>query len=935
MENSATKKSFLLFIISLLLCAGLSAQETEKIYLSGQGSDDAVMWDFYCTAGRNSGQWSQIPVPSNWEFHGFGAFNYGHDTERINESGLYKYRFNVPEHWKQKKVHIVFDGSMTDTEVRINGQSAGPKHFGAFYRFNYDISKLLKYGKENLLEVKVDKSSSDTSVEIAERKADFWVFGGIYRPVWLEALPQDYIQRVAIDAQMDGSFTMDVFLGNKLSRGELLAQVTTIEGKPFGEQIRMNVEKTDSVRLKARFEKPALWSSEFPNRYRVEVSLIKDGKTLHEQSRTFGFRTAELRPGDGFYVNNVKVRFKGVNRHIFWPTTGRAVNKSISLDDAMLIKEMNMNAVRMSHYSPDEHFLDVCDSLGLYVIDELTAWQYPPYSTQIGLEKVRQLVTRDLNHPSIVMWANGNEGGFNFDFLPAFERYDIQKRLVIHPWLEEDHVNTYHYMAYGVGTHFYFEGNKVFFPTEFLHGLYDGGHGAGLDDYWNLMMATPLCAGGFLWDFVDQGVLRPDKNNMYDTDGDHGADGILGPYREKEGSFFTIKEIWSPVFLEGTNFVPPSFDGIIRVQNRYHFTNLNQCKFTANWLKFNYLTGKTETQTASVNVPSVEPGFSGDIRIATPPDFFSRFDALAITATDLYGKEIYTWTRTINPAARYAKQITGNNDVINKIDVNELNNTITLKSGNTSITIDKENGLITSIQTGGKIFPLTNGPQFTTGNLKLSEVRFKNEENIPVYEFLYRPEGGNQNRSTRNIIRISLLPTEWISIDYSFDIGGRHDHIGITFDIPESDVRSVKWLGNGPYRVWKNRLKGVTFGIWEKDYNNTITGESWIYPEFKGFHSNLYAADINTTHGALRIVTASEDLFLHLLTPEPPVQSTNKNTIAPFPKGNLSILNAISPVGTKFMRSTEHGPQGQPNIFVSAGHLMPLKGKVFLRIIND
>ena len=935
MENSATKKSFLLFIISLLLCAGLSAQETEKIFLSGQGSDDAVMWDFYCTAGRNSGQWSQIPVPSNWEFHGFGAFNYGHDTERINESGLYKYRFNVPEHWKQKKVHIVFDGSMTDTEVRINGQSAGPKHFGAFYRFNYDISKLLKYGKENLLEVKVDKSSSDTSVEIAERKADFWVFGGIYRPVWLEALPQDYISRVAIDAQMDGSFTMDIFLGNKLSRGELLAQVTTIEGKPFGEQIRMNVEKTDSVRLKARFEKPALWSSEFPNRYRVEVSLIKDGKTLHEQSRTFGFRTAELRPGDGFYVNNVKVRFKGVNRHIFWPTTGRAVNKSISLDDAMLIKEMNMNAVRMSHYSPDEHFLDVCDSLGLYVIDELTAWQYPPYSTQVGLEKVRQLVTRDLNHPSIVMWANGNEGGFNFDFLPAFERYDIQKRLVIHPWLEEDHVNTYHYMAYGVGTHFYFEGNKVFFPTEFLHGLYDGGHGAGLDDYWNLMMATPLCAGGFLWDFVDQGVLRPDKNNMYDTDGDHGADGILGPYREKEGSFFTIKEIWSPVFLEGTNFIPPSFDGIIRVQNRYHFTNLNQCKFTANWLKFNYLTGKTETQTASVNVPSVEPGFSGDIRIATPPDFFSRFDALAITATDLYGKEIYTWTRTINPAARYAKQITGNNDVINKIDVNELNNTITLKSGNTSITIDKENGLITSIQTGGKIFPLTNGPQFTTGNLKLSEVRFKNEEDIPVYEFLYRPEGGNQNRSTRNIIRISLLPTEWISIDYSFDIGGRHDHIGITFDIPESDVRSVKWLGNGPYRVWKNRLKGVTFGIWEKEYNNTITGESWIYPEFKGFHSNLYAADINTTHGALRIVTASEDLFLHLLTPEPPVQSTNKNTIAPFPKGNLSILNAISPVGTKFMRSTEHGPQGQPNIFVSAGHLMPLKGKVFLRIIND
>jgi hypothetical protein len=929
-------KSFLLLIISnLLLCVGLNAQETERIYLSGHGTDDAVLWDFYCTGGRNSGKWTEIPVPSNWEFHGFGEFNYGHDKEenRLNESGLYKYRFSVPEHWKQKKIHIVFDGSMTDTEVRINGQIAGTKHLGAFYRFDYDISKLLKYGKENLLEVKVDTASCDSTVEDAERIADFWVFGGIFRPVWLEALPPEHIRRLAIDARMNGDFTIDVFLGSNITKGELAAQLTTIDGKPFGKPIRMNIDKIDSVRLKAHFEKPALWSSEFPNRYRVEVSLMKNGKTLHTLNQAFGFRTAELRPGDGFYVNNVKIRFKGVNRHVFWPTSGRAVNKSISLNDALLIKEMNMNAVRMSHYSPDEHFLDVCDSLGLYVIDELTAWQYPPYNTPVGLERVRELVTRDLNHPSIVMWANGNEGGFNFELLPAFARYDIQHRLVIHPWLEEENVNTYHYMAYGVGTHFCFEGNKVFFPTEFLHGLYDGGHGAGLDDYWNLMLATPLSAGGFLWDFVDQAVLRPDKNNMLDTDGDHGADGILGPYREKEGSFFTIKEIWSPVFLEGTNFILPSFNGTIRVQNRYHFTNLNQCTFVARWLTFDYLSGKTDTLTTSVKIPSIEPGFVGDIHIDMPSDF-NRYDALAITAKDPHGKEIYTWTRTITPAAKYAARIIGDTGKGRNIAVDEQNNTVTLKSGHTAITIDKTKGLISAIQTEGKTFPLTNGPRFTSGNLKLSEVRAISETNIPVYEFIYRPEGEDTKRSTRNVIRISLLPSDWIAIDYSFDRGGLYNYIGITFDIPENDVQSVKWLGNGPYRVWKNRLKGVTFGLWEKDYNNTITGESWIYPEFKGFHSNLYAADIRTTQGTLRIVAASEDLFLHLLTPQPPVQSRNTNTLAPFPDGNLSILNAISPVGTKFMKSTEHGPQGQPNQFVSAGHVMPLKGKVFLRIEN-
>ena len=175
--------------LALLLGNGIAmAQTTETIYLSGKGTDDAVMWDFYCTDGRQSGEWKQIPVPSNWEFHRFGQFTYGHyadPKERLNESGLYKYRFQVPAEWKKRKVNIVFDGSMTDTEVKINGRSAGPKHQGAFYRFRYDISRLLKYGGENLLEVTVHKASSNQTVEQAERNADFWVFGGIFRPVWL------------------------------------------------------------------------------------------------------------------------------------------------------------------------------------------------------------------------------------------------------------------------------------------------------------------------------------------------------------------------------------------------------------------------------------------------------------------------------------------------------------------------------------------------------------------------------------------------------------------------------------------------------------------------------------------------------------------------------------------------------------------------------
>ncbi|KAA6314989.1 Beta-galactosidase, partial [termite gut metagenome] len=507
------------------------------------------------------------------------------------------------------------------------------------------------------------------------------------------------------------------------------------------------------------------------------------------------------------YVNNVKVKFKGVNRHVHWPTSGRAVNRNISLNDALLIKEMNMNAVRMSHYSPDKHFLEICDSLGLYVLDELTGWQYPPYDTSIGREKVKELITRDANHPCVVIWDNGNEGGFNFELLPSYARYDIQKRAVIHPWLEEKDVNTYHYISYGVGTHFYFGGNKVFFPTEFLHGLYDGGHGAGLDDYWNLMYNNPLSAGGFLWDFADQGVVRDDKNGFMDTDGDHGADGILGPYREKEGSFYTIKEVWSPVYLEGTKFLPPSFDGKIKVQNRYHFTNLNQCSFSAEWVKFDYPSGKVSVTKAKLEVPDIAPGYVDYLKIETPADF-THYDALYLKAIDPYGKEIYTWTRTITTAGEYAQKLipaTANNTTKQEETVSE----ITFRAGNTKLVIDKAKGIINQIEVGGKTLPLTNGPCFTTGNLEISETKYFEENNAHIAEFWLRPQNTSGQKSTRNYIRISLLPSEWIALEYAFDVAGLYNHIGVTFDFPDSNVKSVKWLGNGPYRVWKNRMKGV------------------------------------------------------------------------------------------------------------------------------
>ncbi len=176
-------------LFCLLVCTVCLGQTTETLYLSGIDKDHTVTWDFFCTLGRNSGYWSKIEVPSNWELQGFGSYNWGRDKILSAEKGLYRHAFTVPAGWKNKKIFLVFEASMTDTEVKINGRSAGPVHQGGFYRFQYDVTSLVRCGAQNRLEAMVSKMSANASVNEAERTADYWVFGGIYRPAYLQAFP--------------------------------------------------------------------------------------------------------------------------------------------------------------------------------------------------------------------------------------------------------------------------------------------------------------------------------------------------------------------------------------------------------------------------------------------------------------------------------------------------------------------------------------------------------------------------------------------------------------------------------------------------------------------------------------------------------------------------------------------------------------------------
>lgn len=909
-----TLKTALSTLLStMFMFSSLMAQETEVVFLSGTGFDQTEEWDFYCSDGMNSRAWTTIEVPSCWEQQGFGQYNYGHVPfdQRLKEEGHYRYFFEVNKEWKGKHIDLVFEGVMTDALVLVNGKQAGMVHQGAFYSFSYDISKLLKYGRENKLEVKVKKFSDNETVNQAERKADYWIFGGIFRPVYLEVKPKNHLQRVAIDARGNGSFASDVILSGSLSHGKVAVEILDRQGVQvagFETAVGPEIAK---VSIQGEVDKPLQWSPEYPNLYTAQFTLMdEDGSTVHRMTERIGFRTVEVRDQDGIYVNGVRIKYKGVCRHSFHPDHGRTSSKGFSIDVVNLLKDMNMNAVRMSHYPPDRHFLDVCDSLGLFVLDELAGWQRPSYDSVVGRKLLQEMIAHDVNHPSIVMWDNANEGGWNTVYDKDFKELDIQKREVTHPWGVHEKTNTAHYVSYDYLAGDHFAPRSVFFPTEMIHGLYDGGHGAGLEDFWLRMWNDPLSAGGFLWVFADEAIKRTDTGEL-DADGNHAPDGILGPYHEKEGSFYTIREIWAPVHFE-KRYITPEFDGKFRIQNRFHYTTLDQCTFRYHWIDLPGPDGPGISDPDAIEwgeildfgIPSVdplEPGQNGSLRLPLFAGWQSS-DVLYIEAVDPHGRLIHSWSWPVKSPDVVADEWVKTDSSV-PVSVSETEEILMLESGAVSLELDKQTGLLKKVFSGDREIPLSDGPVFRDQELKLEEFRHFSTDNCHHVIADY-----GRNGTLVWVIYSGGLVDMKLSYQPG---GGKVPFTGASFSYPEPDMKSVKYLGKGPYRVWKNRMKGVNFNVWEKEYNNTVTGHSGFdYPEFKGYHANLYWAQFKDRQdNHFKVYSHTEDLFLRLFTPlEAPNPAA---TTLEHPVGDISFMLGIPAIGTKFKEAKELGPQSK------------------------
>ena len=951
MERNKQTIGVLLLCLACCLLTGLTARaaavgdvETRRQYLSGTGCDDMVEWDFKCTDGRRSGEWTKIGVPSCWELQGFGTYQYGMrfygkaTPEGIaDEHGLYKTEFTLPEAWQGRQIQLVFEAVFTEARVTINGRKAGAGTYqGGFTRHTIDVSDRVFFGsKKNRLEVEVLKESTNPQVNMAERRADYWNFGGIWRPVFVVAKPMQNISRVAVNAQADGRFRADVFLSRALPGCSVSVCITDANGTVVATSPAVTTAG-DLARIDFTVKNPKLWNAEQPNLY-TAVFTLKDaqGKALHVERQRFGFRTIAYRhsyngdDADGVFINGQKVIFKGVNRHSFRPESGRTLSKAKNIEDVKLIKSMHMNAVRLSHYPADPEFLDACDSLGLYVECELPGW-HQPHETIIGSQIAQEMVTRDVNHPSIIFWSNGNEGGFNYELEPVFTKFDPQQRVVLYPWANRNGFETKHYRSWGE-TAEYMRQKEIFMPTEFLHGLYDGGHGAGLADYWRLMMSNPRCAGGFLWDLQDQAVLRTDQGGLLDPVGNFGSDGIVGPRMEKEGSFYTIREVWSPIQLRvsspelsASNSLHMVLGKELSITNAYDFTNLKNCSLRYRWIDLPYCGGTAEKLVAegTLALPAAEPGQS-----VTLPLPKGDGALLELTAADPHGQEVMTW-RLLKKNQFPSDFIVG----VKSQTKTETDEALTLTVGPASYTFSKKDGRLMGVKTARHSYSLSNGPRFVAAKrADRSDDGFYNHDDKEAFQKKtlykeYADQGvfagfqlSDNGRLVASYRHGSLQTVEWQFFDdgsmllsANADFNGVVDLMGITFDYPEDKVKSKQWVGRGPYRVWQNRMEGPQYGYWQTAYNDPIPGEAWQYPEFKGYFDGVQWMQLQTSEGAVSISPShllQQPTYVGVFTP----RDGRDHLLFDLPQTGLALLKVIPAVRNKVNTTDLNGPSAQPH----------------------
>lgn len=512
-------------------------------------------------------QWPNViqPRPSDYTF-----------ASMPNPVGSYRREFTLPEAWKGRDVFIRFNGVEAGFYVWLNGKKVGYSE-DSYLPAEFNLTPYLKPGK-NVLAVEVYRFTDGSYLECQ----DFWRFSGIFRDVFLWAAPKTQIRDFFFRADLDGEYknasvSLDVQVAGKKSNCDIQVELTDRDGKEIATANTRAAMGTNTLRFDV--VNPLKWTAETPNLYNLTILLKQKGKTVDTRNVKVGFRKIELARDGRLLVNGKSTLFKGVDRHDHSSLNGRTVSKEEMEKDVQLMKSLNINAVRTSHYPNNPYFYDLCDRYGLYVLSEanvechgLMALSGEPSWVKAFTERSENMVKRYRNHASIVMWSLGNESGNGINFKSAEEAVkrldntrpthyegnsaycDVTSSMYpdVH-WLES--VGKERLQKFEKG-----ESVKPHVVCEYAHAM--GNSIGNFKEYWETYERYPALVGGFIWDWVDQSIQMPtpDGSGHYmaiggdfgdiPNDGNFCANGVIFSDRTYSAKAYEVKKIHQPVWVE-------------------------------------------------------------------------------------------------------------------------------------------------------------------------------------------------------------------------------------------------------------------------------------------------------------------------------------------------------------------------------------------------
>lgn len=859
--------------------------------------------------GFDARDWDSIEVPGNWQTQGFGTplytnvtFPFKSDPPRVmgkpptdytnyharNPTGAYRRWFSVPASWNGRHVLVEFDGVDSAFELWVNGHKVGYSE-GSRTPSEFDITRYL-IGGRNLLAVKVYRYSDGSYME----DQDMWRLSGIFRRVYLWSRGDLHVRDLVVRTPMGANFQhpglqLDIDLdnaGNAPATASVQAQLLDSSGHVMGtwDTGSSRVAAHSDTHLEIRQAVPLAepWTAETPNLYTLLVSTRDArGRVLEVERQRIGFRDVRIAGGQ-LRVNGKPILIKGVNRHEIDPATGHHVSRQRMLQDVMMMKRNNINAVRTSHYPNDPIWLRMADQYGLYLFDEANIESHGLYNTWGGdstptasdpawlpavMQRERRMVERDRDHPSVIVWSMGNESqnGPNFH--------------AVYRWLHKvDPTRPVHWNPAGTDSDTDIlapmypdfawmkklvaeDRTRPLILCEYAHAM--GNVSGNLSDYWRLMRKYPHMQGGFIWDWVDQGLWKkgPDGKRFFAYGGDFGDkpndsnfnfNGIVNPDRTPHPMLAQVRKTYQSIHVHADDLAKGRFT----VSNEYSFTSLD--RFKAYWT---LRRDGHRVASGAIRRLAVAPGKSLAFTIPSlarrhlggthENDITVSFRLAHDTPWARAGYTV-AWDQFVVPASS-APWLTA--DRKGPVRIKKAGHRYVLSSTRFSLVIDALNGRITRYAIDGhallrgairaNFWRIPNDNQYANDYEKrLGAWKHAAAEARLVSLKVGQAPGGGAD--ARAVWRLPVGQSTY-RVHYHVDAAGALTmrvrfqprgeslpdlpRLGVALRLPAS-INQVTWYGRGPQENYIDRASGYPVGLYHSDVEHMVF--SYIRPQQNG-----------------------------------------------------------------------------------------------------